>query len=66
MHDRSKDSLIRMPEAIRRTGLSRPTIYRKMRDGSFPQAVRLSANCIGFYESDVDRWIASLEQRVAA
>jgi len=53
------DSLLRLPDVQRRTGLHRATIYRKMRDGSFPQAVKLSANCVGWYESHIDAWVAN-------
>ncbi|MBO9377646.1 AlpA family phage regulatory protein [Sphingomonas histidinilytica] len=58
MVDRRRDSIIRLPEVLRRTGLKRTTLYRKIRDRSFPTQVRLSLNCVGWYESDVDGWVA--------
>lgn len=32
---------LRLPEVIRRTGLPRSTIYRKMSEGKFPKPVKL-------------------------
>lgn len=65
--DRTRDSLIRLPEVRRRTGLSTASIYRKMDAGRFPSKVRLSVNIIAWYESDVTAWIAApIEWRAAA
>lgn len=32
--------LLRMPDVVRRIGLSRPTIYRMIKAGEFPRPVR--------------------------
>jgi len=40
-----------------RTGLSRSTLYRKIRKGSFPQQVKISARCSGWRESAIDAWM---------
>jgi prophage regulatory protein len=67
MTDRSRDSLVRLPEVRRRTGLSTPTIYRKMKIGEFPVRIALSANVVAWYESDINRWVSDpLGWRVAA
>lgn len=58
MTDRSNDSIVRLPEVRRRTGLSRPTIYRKMASGAFPPRIVLSSSMVGWYESDINRWVA--------
>jgi prophage regulatory protein len=58
MPDRSKDSLVRLPEVKRRTGLSTATIYRKMGTGDFPAKVQLSVNVVAWYMSDIDAWVA--------
>jgi prophage regulatory protein len=39
---------------------SRSQIYRKIRDLSFPQPVRLGGNRIGFIEAEIDAWIDAL------
>lgn len=58
MGDRALDSLIRLPEVRRRTGLSTATIYRKEKVGEFPQKVQLSVNAVAWYESDIGAWVA--------
>ena len=51
------DNFIRIRRVIERTGLSRATIYRKIRRDAFPQPRQLSPNCVGWYESEIDAWI---------
>lgn len=52
------DNIVRMPEVRRRTGLHPATIYRKEKAGTFPTRRKLSANCVGWYESDINAWVA--------
>lgn len=59
MIDRRFDRLIRMPEVMSRTGMSRATIYRKQADGTFPKSIRLGHSMIAWYENDVNDWIAN-------
>jgi prophage regulatory protein len=58
MPDRSKDSLVRLPEVKGRTGMSRTTIYRKMASGAFPKPIQISSAMVAWYQSDLDAWIA--------
>ena len=55
---REPDKILRMRTVLERTGLSRATIYRKMRDGTFPSKVQISEHCRGWRESAINRWIA--------
>lgn len=55
--DHRRDVLMRLPEVMRRTGLSRSTIYDKIGAGTFPKQVSLGANMVAWYESAVDAWI---------
>jgi prophage regulatory protein len=50
---------IRLPLVIKKTGLSRMTIYRLENRGEFPQRKQLSPNSVGWLESEIDEWIAS-------
>lgn len=50
--------LIRIREAIQRTGLSKSSIYDLMAQGRFPQTVRLGGRSVAFVESEIDSWIA--------
>jgi len=52
------EKILRMRTVLARTGLSRSTIYRKMKDGTFPSQVRLSEHCSGWRESEINRWVA--------
>lgn len=55
----ASDNFIRIRRVVERTGLSRATIYRKVRRDTFPQPRQLGANCVGWYESEIDAWIAN-------
>lgn len=52
------DRIIRLRTVLARTGLSRSTIYRKIREGTFPAQIRISTNGAGWHESHIDRWVA--------
>lgn len=51
------DSIIRLPEVIERTGLSRATIYKRISCGLFPAQVSLGAQAVGWVEREIDEWI---------
>ena len=59
---RAPTRILRLPEVMARTGLSRTTIYRWRRAGRFPQAVPLGTRCVGFIESELEAW---LRERIA-
>lgn len=52
------DRILRIAAVLQRTGLSRSTLYRKIREGSFPPQVQISTQCTGWRESAVNRWVA--------
>jgi len=52
------EKILRVRTVLERTGLSRSTLYRKMREGTFPNQVQLSEHCCGWRESAISRWIA--------
>lgn len=54
---------IRMREAVKKTGLSKSSIYDLMALGQFPQTVHLSGRSVAFVESEIDDWMA---KRIAA
>ena len=58
-NERSKPPtrILRLPEVMARTGLSRATIYRWRLAGRFPQAVRLGTRCVGWIESEIEEWL---------
>ena len=55
--------VVRLPEVLEITGLSRTTIWRRERDGSFPPPIRLGGErtrAVGWREQDIYDWIDSL------
>lgn len=48
---------IRLPEVIRRTGLSRATIYRMMSQGAFPRSKSLGKRIACWDSGEIDAWI---------
>jgi prophage regulatory protein len=53
--------LIRLPETLAKTGLSRTRLYEAVAAGTFPKPAKLGpdARAIGFLETEVDEWIAA-------
>ena len=47
---------IRVREVMKETGLSRTTLWRRVRDQAFPAPYSLSANCIGWRSDEVETW----------
>ncbi|WP_408606013.1 helix-turn-helix transcriptional regulator [Imhoffiella purpurea] len=54
--------IVRMPEVVTRTGLSRASVYALMSKGRFPKSIKLSERAVGWRESDVAAWIESRQQ----
>ncbi len=57
------DNILRIADVVARTGLSRVSIWRKTRAGEFPAPMELSANTIGWPESEIAQWQASRPRR---
>lgn len=52
-------SLLRLPEVIQRTGLSRATIYRFIEKNAFPQPVKiLNSRIVSWRSDEIQAWIA--------
>ena len=54
------DRLIRLPEVIQITSLSRTQIYRLIAAGTFPKQSRISHKVAAWRQSDVAAWVASV------
>jgi prophage regulatory protein len=50
------DPIIRPCDLKKATGLSKPTVYRKMERGEFPKPKVLSAGAVGWPESWIREW----------
>ena len=65
-------TIIRRKQVEARTGLSRSTIYAKLRhnpkrpgdyDPTFPKPVSVGAKAVGWVESELDAWLISQIQK---
>lgn len=62
--------IVRIKQAVEITGLSRSSIYSKVRktspyfDSTFPTLVQLGARSVGFYQSELENWMANLRKAV--
>lgn len=57
--DLSNTRLVRLPEVIRRTGISRSEVYRRISLGSFPKPLKLGTHASAFVEAEIAGWIAA-------
>ena len=56
------EKLLRLPQVIEQVGLSRPTIYARIAEGTFPRPVRIGKRAVAWPSSVIDAWI---EARIA-
>jgi len=53
---KSAETLIRLPEVLKRTGVSRAAIYLWVQQGQFPTPIKIGRNS-HWIESEVQTWI---------
>lgn len=51
------DRMLTCREVETLCGLSHSTIYRKMRDGTFPEAVKIGRKAVRWWQSEVYAWL---------
>ena len=52
-----KSQILRLPSVKAQTGLSRSTIYLRIKEGTFPASIPLGPRAVGWNSADIDRWI---------
>lgn len=52
--------LIRLPEVLKRVGLSRARMYGLINTGRFPKQVRIGLRSVAFIESEIEAWMDSV------
>ena len=57
------NEMLRPPEVTARTGLSRTTIWRRVRAGTFPPPTELGSNSIGWPAVVIAKWLESRPRR---
>ena len=51
--------LLRLHDAMSRTGLSRSAVYAAIADGTFPKPVRIGRRSVAWPAEDIDAWITA-------
>ncbi|MEA9822378.1 AlpA family transcriptional regulator [Xanthomonas campestris pv. raphani] len=54
--------ILRRSQVEARTGIKRAHIYGLMKAKKFPQRVRLGVRAVGWYEAEIDQWLADRER----
>ncbi len=55
----STGRLLRLSEVRSRTALGRSTIYRLMRNGDFPEPLKIGDRAVRWRESEIEEWLAA-------
>ena len=50
------DTFLRRAEVERLTGLSRSEIYRRIKEGEFPQPFQLGIRAVAWTQSSIEEW----------
>lgn len=50
-------TILRLPAVKSRTGLSRSTIYLRVKEGTFPAPVSLGARAVGWVDAEIQQWL---------
>lgn len=58
MHTYSLDTILRLKEVMKITGLGRSSIYQYIREGKFPKQRKLGPRSVGWLSGEVFAWVA--------
>jgi len=50
-------SILRLPDVIKITALSRSAIYDLISKGKFPKQIKLTSRSSGWIESEINQWL---------
>lgn len=48
---------LRLKDVMEKTGLSKSTIYSKIKEGEFPASVPIGSRTVAWLESDINEWL---------
>ena len=61
-------NILRFAQVREKTGLSRATVYRRIRAGTFPSPLDLGdhegSHQLGWFEGEIDEWVAARPRHV--
>jgi prophage regulatory protein len=49
--------VLRMPEVVKKTGLSPATIWRWVKADKFPKPFKITERATGWFEHELDEWL---------
>ena len=52
-------TILRRKQVEARTGLSRSTIYERIKAGTFPAPISIGAKAVGWIEGEIDSWLTA-------
>lgn len=52
--------MMKLPEVIAATGLSRSSLYDAVKDGTFPEPRRINKRSVAWRSDEIDGWMAAL------
>ncbi|MGH8419982.1 MAG: helix-turn-helix transcriptional regulator [Pseudomonas sp.] len=52
------DRFLRLEEVLHLTGLGRNTVYRRIREGTFPRQIRIGPNSVAWRQSEISQWMS--------
>ncbi|MBB6191154.1 prophage regulatory protein [Sphingobium wenxiniae] len=53
----TREAYLRLPAVISATGLSKATIYRRIKAGEFPDAYSLGGHSVAWKRSELEDWM---------
>lgn len=59
-------TILRTADVVTLLNISKPTLYRWVREGRFPAGVKYGPNTTGWPRHVVDQWLAAKESRATA
>jgi len=59
--------ILKINEVVKKCHMSRATIYKKAKEGTFPKPIKLSERSSGWIESEINEWIENrIKERQSA
>ena len=59
--DEPRNVMLPIAEVMKRVGLSRPSIYRLMKESDFPRPLRVGVRGVRWRSTDLDAWLTERE-----
>ena len=60
--DHVEPTILRRPEVEHLTRLSKATLYRLIKSGTFPRPIRLAPRAVGWLRQEIDEWVTGRER----